>query len=359
MAAAWKDPRALLAAGGLALVGRVALGKLREADLTGQVVLITGGSRGLGYLLARQFAREGCKIVICARTAQDLERAREQLESEGAEVLSVPCDLSDRASAEELVRRATERFGRVDIVVNNHGIIQIGPVDTMTHEQFQEAMDIIFWGTVNTTLAVLPQMLERRSGRIVLITSIGAKIAVPHLLPYTCAKWAQQGFAEGLRAELRKHGIRVTAIAPGTMRTGSYVNVSVNSKKQAEFGWFALGASLPVISMSAERAARYVVLATKRGDSQEVLSPQAKAAALFHGVFPGTMSDIMSVVNRLLPSSTGKAGDTVLSRDVQESIQSRLFNAATILGRTATARYQNQPESTQAVEGNGLSRNGQ
>ncbi len=179
------DRKALLTAVGLALglAGREVLQRLREANLQGQVALITGGSRGLGFLLAREFAHEGCRLVICARDEQELERAREDLERHGAEVLAVPCDVADRAQVDRLVEEATQRFGRVDILVNNAGIIQVGPIETMTLQDFEDALGVMFWGVVYPTLAVLPQMLERQSGRIVNITSIGGKVSVPHLIP--------------------------------------------------------------------------------------------------------------------------------------------------------------------------------
>jgi NAD(P)-dependent dehydrogenase (short-subunit alcohol dehydrogenase family) len=103
---------------------------------------------------------------------------------------------------------------RIDLLVNNAGEIQAGPLESMALEDFERALRIMFWGTVYPTWTVLPQMRERQSGRIVNITSIGAKVAVPHLLPYTCAKFAMIGFSEGLRAELAGKGIQVVTIAP-------------------------------------------------------------------------------------------------------------------------------------------------
>src|SRR5439155_11331763 len=116
------------------------------------------------------------------------------------------------------------RFGQIDILVNNAGVIKVGPLDTMAVEDFEKAVAVMFWGVVYPTLAVLPEMRRRRSGRIAAITSIGGKVSVPHLLPYCCAKFAAVGFCEGLRAELAPYGIRVTTVVPGLMRTGSHRN---------------------------------------------------------------------------------------------------------------------------------------
>src|SRR3954453_3470359 len=166
-----------------------------KVNLRGQVVLITGGSRGLGLALARAFAREGCRLMICARDAAELDRAATALTAAGAEVHTFVCDVADRSAVSRFVEAAIERYGRLDIVVNNAGIIQVGPVSAMTVEDFEEAMDVMFWGTVYTTLAALPHLAP--GSRIVNITSIGGKVAVPHLVPYSCAKFAAVAFSEG------------------------------------------------------------------------------------------------------------------------------------------------------------------
>src|SRR5947209_10503748 len=114
---------AVAAGAGIGLLGRELLQRMREADLRGQVALITGGSRGLGLLLAREFARAGCRLVICARDDGELARAREELEQQGATVRAVRCDVADRGQVDELVAAATRSFGRVDLLVNNAGAI--------------------------------------------------------------------------------------------------------------------------------------------------------------------------------------------------------------------------------------------
>ncbi|HET7872011.1 MAG TPA: SDR family oxidoreductase, partial [Terriglobales bacterium] len=198
-------------AGAAAIAGTVtaarravrALGDLRGDDLRGRTVLITGGSRGLGLAMAEEFARHGAKIMLCARDEGELMRARQQVEMRGgAEVGAVTCDVSKPQQVQHMIEAARRQFGRIDILVNNAGIISVGPLTTQTVEDFQEAMDVMFWGTVHPTLAVLPEMLERQQGSIVNITSIGGKVSVPHLVPYSCAKFAAVGFSEGLHAEL-------------------------------------------------------------------------------------------------------------------------------------------------------------
>ena len=294
-----------MAGAGALLAARAVIRKVNEYDFNGKTVLITGGSRGLGLVLARELAREGAQLAICARDVEELERARMDLVRRGARVLAYPCDITDRAQVSELVREVRQHFGRIDVLVNNAGIIEVGPMEVMTLEDYEKAMQTHFWGPLYTTLSVLPEMRERGEGRIVNISSIGGKISVPHLLPYSASKFALVGFSEGLRAELKKDGIVVTTVCPGLMRTGSPRNATFKGQHRAEYAWFSISDSLPVSSMNTERAARQIISATKRGDAEIVLSIQAKAAVLFHGIFPGLTADLLGQVNKLLPEPGG------------------------------------------------------
>ena len=322
---------------GLGLTAVKLLRQNREPDMHGQVVLITGGSRGLGFLLSHEFARHGARLVVCARNEQELAKARQELEQHGAEIFTIPCDIADRAQVRVMVQQVTEKFGWVDILVNNAGIITVGPIQAQTLEDFRESMDIMFWGTFNTTMAVLPQMLERKSGRIVNITSIGGKVSVPHLLPYDSAKFATVGFSEGLGAELEKEGIKVVTVVPGLMRTGSEVNAYFKGKNQKEYTWFTVAGSLPLASMSAERAAQKIVQATQRGSSEVILGFPAKVLAKFHGLFPGATIKILGLINRFLPDAGPVEG---LQRHTGRESESRVTQSfVTGLTRKAAQEY--------------------
>jgi len=330
--------RTLLAVAGLGWLAYKVLQWGRQENLYGQVVLIIGGSRGLGLALAREFARVGCRLVLAARDAQELARARQDLAQRGAEILAVPCDVTDQEQVRSVVDQATQRFGRVDIVVNNAGIIQVGPMSTTTVEDFANALDVMFWGTLYPTLAVLPQMRARRSGHIVNITSIGGMVSVPHLLPYTCAKFAAVGLSEGLRAELGQEGIHVTTVVPGLMRTGSYVQARFQGQQEREFTWFALGSTLPLITISAERAARQIVQATQRGAAECILSLPANILGRMHGLCPGTTANLLSLVNRFLPGAEAAPATSASGMEVQQRLRSRLLHVLTSLGRAAGHR---------------------
>ncbi|HLJ86485.1 MAG TPA: SDR family NAD(P)-dependent oxidoreductase [Candidatus Angelobacter sp.] len=331
------------AATGLALT--TALRQIRKrrqfADLRGQTVLITGGSRGLGLALAEEFGRQGCRVVICARYQDELVRARQQLESLGVETAAMPCDVSKPEDAEQLIHFATKHFGRIDILVNNAATISVGPLLSMGVEDFQESMDSIFWGAVYPTLAALPQMIDHGHARIVNITSIGGKVSVPHTIPYNCAKFAMVGFSEGLYAEMKRFGIRVLTVVPGLMRTGSHSRAAFKGKHQQEYGWFALSGTNPLLSMSVERAASQIVEATRRNCAELTLGLPARSLAKLHGVAPEVTLRAMSLVNRLLPDERGGSRH---KKHGHESESAVTRSPLTALGRRAARRYNQTAE---------------
>jgi NAD(P)-dependent dehydrogenase (short-subunit alcohol dehydrogenase family) len=325
-----KDALKLAAAGaGAYLAARAVYKRFGGYDFKGKTVLITGGSRGLGLVLARGFAAEGANVAICARDPKELERARTDLASRGARVLAFPCDVTDRAQVRELVEVVTRHFGRVDVLVNNAGIIQVGPLELMTLEDFEQAMAVHFWGPLYATLAVLPQMRTRREGRIVNVSSIGGRISVPHLVPYSASKFALAGLSDGLRVELAKDGIVVTSVFPGLMRTGSPRNATFKGQHRAEYAWFAIGDSLPVTSIGAERAAAQIVEACRRGRAELVISTQAQAAVKFRTLFPEATADILAVVNRLLPGPGGIGRARVKGKESESSLAPSVLTTLT------------------------------
>lgn len=333
LASNWK----LLAVAAGVAVARELWQRQRMINLQGKVVLITGGSRGLGLAIAEEFTREGTKLVICSRDKGELARARMILSEQGAEVLTVPCDVSNAEQVQQMVQQALARFGRIDILVNNAGIISAGPWQTLTREDFEQSMNVMFWGGYNTTTAVLPQMSERKEGRIVNIASIGGKVSVPHLLPYSTAKFALVGFSEGLHAELAKDGIIVTTVIPGLMRTGSHINtIMKGDQHETEYSLFTLLDTLPITSMSVKRAARQIVNATKRGEPEVIISVSAQIMARLFGAFPGLMTDLLALTNRLLPTSDAQGKGRYTGKESQTSL-TRSF--LTSLGQKASREY--------------------
>jgi NAD(P)-dependent dehydrogenase (short-subunit alcohol dehydrogenase family) len=275
-----------------------------------------------------------------------LEAARAELEQSGAEVLAVPCDVADPTQVAAMVEAVTRHYGRIDILINNAGIIVVAPVETLTRADFERVMAVNFWGVLNPTLEVLPGMRTRESGRIVNITSIGGKISVPHLLPYNCAKFAAVGFSEGLRAELADTGISVTTVVPGLMRTGSHLNAEFGGEQEAEYRWFALGASAPYpVAIGADRAARLIVRAAKRGQAECTYPLSAVVAARVSGLLPGVTTNTLALFDRFLPQPPRQAVGTRPGAAVEADSESAVLRAATILGRAAAEEYKQVPRS--------------
>ena len=287
--------------------------------------------------------------MLVSRHIDELERARARLVSSGrATFEDVRVQAADVTVAEEMreaVQAATVHFGRIDVLVNNAGIIMVGPLESQTLASFHEAMQINFFGALHTTLAVLPQMLERGDGAIVNIASIGGKVAFPHLLPYVASKFALVGWSQGLRAELAGKGVRVNTITPGIMRTGSHIQARFAGKQRAEYGWFAGFASFPLTATSASVAARKIVRALTRNSAETAIGLQAIAAARLSNLAPEVTGALLTSANGLLPNAPKESGDLW---GADRSVTGKTFAGSlpTVLqnwGDEAIARYNQQP----------------
>lgn len=290
---------------GTGMIVRNILRNQRRIDVAGNVVVITGGSRGLGLVLARTLVERGARVAICARDADELGRARAELEQLGGEVFSAQCDVTDRDDVLNFIAAVEDDFGPIDILINNAGVIQVGPLEHMTADDFEHALSVNLRGPLNAMLAALPAMRRRKAGRIVNISSIGGKVAVPHLAPYSTSKFALNGLSQAMRAELTKDGIYVTTVCPGLMRTGSPRHGLFKGNHQAEYAWFSIGDSLPISSVSAESAAEQIIQGFLQGDAEVTISPQAKLISFIHGVAPGLVQEVLGVVARFMPGPTG------------------------------------------------------
>jgi NAD(P)-dependent dehydrogenase (short-subunit alcohol dehydrogenase family) len=304
---------------GAALVaGRLA--RARHAiDFNGRVVVITGGSRGLGLVMARMLVDEGARVVLLARDMGELARASDDLEARGGEVMTLRCDVRRRAEARAAIDQVIERWHAVDVLINNAGMIQVGPLEHMEHEDFENAMATHFWGPLHLILEVAPIMRHRGFGRIVNITSIGGRLAVPHLAPYCASKFALVGLSDAVRAELDQFGIRVTTVAPGLMRTGSPVNAQFKGQHEVEYAWFKTASSIPGLTIAAERAARKIIEACRYGDGELTITPHAKLAAVANVVAPASVSRALALVARMLPGPNGAHGNAMKKGRESES----------------------------------------
>jgi short-subunit dehydrogenase len=310
---------------GIATVGAFAVAQAwrrrRPYDFHDKVVVITGGSRGLGLVMARQLAAEGARLMLVARDEAELARAADDIRDgePGAWVRTIAADVGSQADAEYVIGAALAACGGIDVLINNAGVIQVGPLKHMQLADYEQAMRTHFWGPLHMVQASVPHMRQQGGGRIVNISSIGGKIAVPHLLPYSASKFALAGYSEGLRTELAADNIVVTTVFPGLMRTGSPVNATFKGHRQQEYAWFAIFDSLPLASINADRAARQIIRACRTGDAELVITLQAKLAILARDLAPELFAHAMTVVNGLLPAPTGRDGDSAQPGHQSES----------------------------------------
>jgi NAD(P)-dependent dehydrogenase (short-subunit alcohol dehydrogenase family) len=340
------------AAGAVLGVSASALNERRHATLLrGKSVLVTGGTRGLGLQLAREFGSYGASVAVCGRDRDRLDRAVAGLAGKGIRAHGIQCDLSDPAQAEALVEEAAERLGGLDVVVNNAGILRVGPRETVTTADVEEAMAVMFWGPYHVARAAWGRLRESK-GSLVTISSIGGRLAPPHLFPYACAKAAEAALSEGLAAEGAGSGVRVTTVVPGLMRTGSHRGVVFSGAPEREHSWFAVCAGMPLLSMSVERAARTIVRATVRGHGYVVLTPAARLGMAVHGLAPGLTQRMLGLTGWLLPEAPGEPEER-LGTELGEGVPGRVLHALTALNEDA-ARRLNQPSRVgTAVSGGG------
>lgn len=241
--------------------------------LRGKVVLITGASSGLGEACARAFYMAGCKLVLCARRSAELKRVKAELEkltvqSPTFEVRIVTFDLSDRPGIAEAMRKVRDCHGPVDIVINNAGMSSRGLAVDTSLDVDVTIMNVNYFGQIAVTKALLPDMIRRKSGHIVVISSIQGKLAIPFRSTYAASKHALQAFFDSLRAEVTDHGIHVSVISPGYIRT----NLS-QSSLSADGTTYGLAEKEIEAGMSPEYVADCIVEAVCARDSEVLIGP--------------------------------------------------------------------------------------
>src|SRR5204862_7673258 len=194
--------RVLLATGAIMLVLWLIARFIRSVryPLSDKDVLVTGESRGLGLVLARHICARSGNVAIIARDPDELARAKSDLVPRGGKVLTIECDLLDAGQIQLAVRRVIDRFGKIDVLINNAGIIEVGPFEHMTPEDFEHAMYLHFWAPFELISQIVPEMRIWGGGRIVNISSIDSKVRLPHLAPYSAGTFTLTGLSHALGA---------------------------------------------------------------------------------------------------------------------------------------------------------------
>ncbi len=306
------------AAGAAGTAARVWARQRRQLKLKGRHVLITGGSRGLGLALACELVQAGARVALLARDELQLVKARDSiLGSQGQEVDLAVCDLREPEQIKLVVALLLARWGQIDVLINNAGIIQLGPVTLTDVAEFENAMAVHFWAPLHTMREVIPSMRKQGGGRIVNISSIEGKLAFPLIAPYCASKFALIGLSDAYRTELAREHIYVTTVAPGLMRTGSPSDAQRAGERAREHRWlstaFSMGLAVPLWSMSAERAARRIVRACVRGERSLELGLATKVLIRAQALSPSVVGAMMELVNGLLPRVSSVDGAFIRS----------------------------------------------
>lgn len=287
------------------------LGRRHRNAFVGKLAVVTGGSRGLGFQIARELGRRGATVVICARDEAELERAAQKLGRAGIDAYHRVCDVRDRERVAKTIAAIEREHGAIDVLVNNAGILHIGPATAMTVDDLHAAMDTNFWGAVHTVDAALPGMLARHRGQIVNIASIGGIAPVPWMLPYSASKAAIFGWSVGLHHDLRGEGIDVTTVAPWVMRTGGPINCTFKgSSRRGAFTALALADITPGLAVDARAAAKTIVAAAARKQALVRVGLASKLLASVFQLAPGVVSGMFAGIAGLLPRSFTHAGDS-------------------------------------------------
>ncbi len=190
--------------------------------------VITGASSGIGFAVAQLLGAKGAKLVVCARDEGRLKSAISRLEREGAEVAGTTCDVADEQSVQAFAQMAAERLGHVDVLINNAGIGHFAPLTELTVSQYDDIMNVNVRGVFLVTKAFLPGMLERKTGHIVNVASLAGRNGFVGGTAYAASKHAVLGFSKCLMLEVRKQGVRVLAVCPGSVDTPFFDKAGVD-----------------------------------------------------------------------------------------------------------------------------------
>ena len=252
-----------------------------------KVVWITGASSGIGEAIAMAFAKEGAKLVLTARRAQELERVKQQTGLPASNVLVLPLDVTQFDKAAGAAQQVIAHFQRIDIMVHNAGISQRSYINETDFDVYKKLMDVNFFSTVAITKAILPYMVQQKSGHFIVISSVAGKIGTIMRSGYNAAKHALQGFYDSLRAEGYNDNIKVTTICPGYIRT----NISLNALDAAGSKFGKMDSNQEK-GIPADECARIILNAVKKDKKEIYIGGLKEVAAIYvKRFFPNLLFD--------------------------------------------------------------------
>lgn len=262
----------------------------KKEKLKGSSVIITGASAGIGKAYAFAFAEQGCDLILAARSKEKIDSLAEEIRQKyNVKVLSVPTDVSDEEQAKNLINIALEQFDHIDILINNAGIGSYGYIHETSISDMKKIMDVNFWGMVHCTHSILPSMIRRRKGRIVNVSSVVGKIALPTMGAYSATKFAMKGFSDSLRVEMKKYGIGVTVICPTSTKTDFVGNAFDGNKLKDD-----------IFGMSSERVAKETINAILDNKREHILGIGENIGVTINSNFPNLIDNVLTLAPKFI-----------------------------------------------------------
>ena len=261
---------------------------------------ITGASQGIGKATALLFAKNGYDLIITARTEDKLESVAEEIRALGRQVLAVSSDTSDRVAIESLINQGIERFGQIDVLINNAGVCMSAPMSETTIEDWERIINVNLWGYIYTINALLPHFLDRQQGNIINVGSFGGKVPLPKMTAYCTSKFAITGLTETLRLELEPQGIHVSGVHPSVTNSDFMERAVFKDRdpqeKENRRNSMAQMLSSP-LSSSPEDVAKAIWNAVKHPQA-EIVVGSAKVPAVLNRLFPGITQGMMQLTTK-------------------------------------------------------------
>lgn len=251
-------------------------------DFKNKVVLITGASSGIGKETAIEFAKKGSNIVLVARREDKLEQVATELKKFSISTLVCQCDVSKKDQVKEMSKKVLDKFGYVDILINNAGFAIYGSVSDLSIDDIESQMETNYFGMVYCIKNFLPLMLSRKSGHIVNVASVAASFGLPGITSYCASKFAMLGFSEGLKHELNNTGVGITVVSPIMVRTNFFNHDS-----------FAKMPKYSPTSLSSKTVAKTILKAANSPRLEIIVPSVVRGAVWMKNTFPYLINPII------------------------------------------------------------------